>query len=299
MQRRTEGKHVTWINLSSPTRKEGEDLAEEFNLHPLVVDQLVSPSWNTKVEVFPSLLFLTLFFPAYERTEKRTFQQVFSVAATKNTLICSHAGSLAPLEKLFEEYERRPPKEKNSGYLLYTILHALWEDCAAKVQRIDEKLSFIEERIFHGEEKQMLKELSLAKADIIDFWKIVRPQKGVLTSLKEQHVSFFDKELAPYFSHLRNHWARTMSRLFTYRETVQALEDTNNALLNHKTNEIVMTLTIFSVIVFPLTLIASLFGMNTVFLPLVGLRGDFWIIIGIMAAGVLGMLGYFKARRWL
>ena len=183
---------------------------------------------------------------------------------------------------------------------MYHLLHELWEDSEHKVQKIDRKLTFIEESIFEGKERKMLKEISFVKADIINFWRIIRPQKGVFTSLRDLSTDFFDGEhYVPYFSHLRNHWARIMSTLIIAKETINSLEQTNNALLTDKTNEIVKLLTIFSVIVFPLTLLAAIFGMNTEFLPLVGTPGDFWIITTIMAIGTLFMIAFFKKKGWL
>ena len=90
-----------------------------------------------------------------------------------------------------------------------------------------------------------------------------------------------------------------MSTLIIAKETINSLEQTNNALLTDKTNEIVKLLTIFSVIVFPLSLLAGIFGMNTKFLPLVGLPGDFWIITAIMAAGTISMIAFFKKKGWI
>ena len=137
------------------------------------------------------------------------------------------------------------------------------------------------------------------KTDIINFWNILRPQKGVFTSLRDDAKGVLDKESTPYFSQLRNQWARLASKLIGYKESIAELEETNNSLLNDKTNEIVKLLTLFSVIVFPLTLLAALLGMNTKYLPIVGLPGDFWIITGIMFVGIVGMIWFFKKRRWI
>ncbi|TSC97643.1 MAG: magnesium transporter [Parcubacteria group bacterium Greene1014_47] len=189
--------------------------------------------------------------------------------------------------------------EQGAPLLMYFLLHELWEDCGVKIQRIGKKLETIEESIFQGREKEMLREISFVKADVINFWKIARPQKGVVTSLRDTASESFGKEIAPYFSHLRNHWARATSNLIAYKETVEALEDTNNSLLSYKTNEIVRILTVFSVILLPLTLISQLFGMSTTSLPFAGKTYDFWIVIGMLLAAFLVTVGYFKSKKWL
>tara|TARA_Y100000310_G_scaffold341849_1_gene442450 strand:- start:7060 stop:7974 length:915 start_codon:yes stop_codon:yes gene_type:complete len=295
---------VTWVDIQNPTKEDVEYLRKNFEFHPLVLDRVLPPSWSTTVEHFTSHLFLALFFPIYSKERKETRPRELDIIVTKNILVTAHYNSILPLKSLFDScnlYEESKKKymRQDAGLLLYNLLHKIWEDAGAKVSKIEKKLTRIEESIFEGREREMLSEISFVKADIINFWRIVRPQKGIVTSLKDITPEFFQKEYLPYFSHLRNHWARTMSTLITAKETIVSLEETNNALLTDKTNQIVKLLTIFAVIVFPLTLISSIFGMNTKVLPLVGLPGDFWIITAIMAVGTLFMIAFFKKKRWL
>jgi magnesium transporter len=295
---------VTWVDIDNPTKQDIEYLKKNFKLHPVIQEQLLVPSWSTKVEQLSSTLFLVLFLPIYSKERKETRPRELDVIVGSNFLITSHHNSILPLKAVFDEcnlYQEHKEKHmaQGSGYLMYEVLHKIWEDTGHKVEKIDKKLTAIEESIFDGREREMLTEISLAKADIINFWRIIRPLKGVFTSLRDTSGEYFGKESVPYFSHLRNHWARVISTLMTAKETINSLEQTNNGLLTDKTNEIVKLLTIFAVIVFPLTLISSIFGMNTKILPLVGLPGDFWIIAAIMAGATVFMMAFFKKKKWL
>ena len=299
-----QGPSVTWIDIQDPKQEDIVYLQKEFNFHPLALDQLIPPSWSTKVETFPDHLFLVLFFPSYNKEKRESRPRELDVIATKNTLITSHYNSVIPLKEVFGKCnlyaeEKEKWMTRGTGYLLYHILHELWEDCNTKINRIDQKLITIEESIFKGKEREMLKEISLVKADIINFWKIVRPQKGPITSLRDESGAFFGPQFIPYFSSLRSHWAKVASSLLAHKDTIEALEDTNNALLSHKTNEIMKILTMFSVALLPLTLLAGIFSMNTKLLPITGMSNDFWVISGIMAASALLTIGYFKKKKWL
>ena len=295
---------ITWVDIQDPTKEDVDYLREEFQLHPMVLEQIIPPSWGTRVEQFASTLFLVLFLPVYSKERKETRPRELNIIAGKDFLITNHYNSVLPLKALFDEcnlYEDRKEEYMGKGIalLLHRVLHNVWEDISKKVRKIDRKLTIIEESTFEGKERAMLSEISFAKADITNFWRIIRPQKGVLTSLRDDAEDFFGGEhYTPYFAHLRNHWARIMSTLIIAKETINSLEQTNNSLLTDKTNEIVKLLTIFSVIVFPLTLLAALFGMNTKILPLVGIPGDFWIITGLMSAGTLLMIAFFKKKKW-
>ena len=297
-------KSITWVDIQDPTKEDVEYLKETFQLHPVVLQQIIPPAWTTKVEHFTSHLFLVLFVPNYNKERKATRPRELDVICGKNFLVTSHYSSILPLKAVFDEctlYEEKREEHmgKGMGLLLYRVLHKILEDGGAKTLQIEKKLTLIEESIFQGREREMLKEISFAKADIIDFWRIIRPQKSTFTSLRDIAPEFFGEETVHHFSHLRNHWARIMSTLLTAKETINSLEQTNSALLTDKTNEIVKILTIFAVIVFPLSLLAAIFGMNTEYLPIVGLPGDFWIVTGLMLAGTIFMIAVFKRKKWL
>ena len=296
---------ITWVDIQDPAKEDVEFLRENFQLHPMVLEQIIPPSWSTRTEQFASNLFLVLFFPLYNKERKETRPRELDVIVGSNFLITSHYSSILPLKATFDEcnlYEDSKEQHmgKGVGLLLYRVLHTILENTGKKTGKVDRKLTLIEESIFKGKEREMLSEISLAKADIINLWRIVRPQKGVFTSLRDNGADFFDGEhYTPYFSHLYNHWARIMSTLIIAKETINSLEQTNNALLTDKTNEIVKLLTIFAVIVFPLSLLAAIFGMNTEYLPIVGLPGDFWIVTGLMLIGTIFMIAIFKRKKWL
>lgn len=295
---------ITWIDIQDPGKEDVDFLRGKFSFHPLVFDQIIPPSWTTKVETFPGHLFLVLFVPVYNKQRGEMRGRELDIIAAKDLLITTHYTSILPVKKLFDqcnlyEEQRKKYMAQGAGMLLHLVLHEISQDCGIKISRIGKKLETIEESIFQGKEKEMLKEISIVKADIINFWKIIRPQKGVVTSLRDSALEFFGQETAPYFSHLRNHWARAMSNLFAYKETIESLENTNSSLLSYKTNEIVRILTVFSVILLPLAFISQLFGMNTTFLPFGGKTYDFWIVIGMLFAAFVITIGYFKSKKWL
>ena len=295
---------VTWIDIQDPQTEDIEYLRKDFHFHPLVLEQIIPPSWSTKVETFSDHLLLILSFPSYNKEKRESRPRELDIIVAKDILITSHYDSMPSLKDVFDACSKNAQEQEQwtaqgAGYLLYHVLQTLWEDCSAKINRIDHKLSAIEESMFQGKEREMLKEISIVKTNIIAFWKIVRPQKGPLTSLRDISGEFFGAEFAPYFSSIRNHWARVASNVLTQKETVEAFEDTNAALLSHKTNEIMKELTMFSVALLLLTLISGIFSMNTQLLPITGMPNDFWIIAGIMTASALLTIGYFKGKKWL
>ena len=299
-----EGSNVTWVDIQNPTKDDVDFLREKYGFHPLVLNALIPPAWRTKVESFPSYLFFIFYLPSYSKTQQHTRARELDVIVGKNILVTSHYKPIVPLKAFFDtcnlyEEKQRDYMSKAGGDLLFHVLDTMRQNTLLKLDRISKKLQHIEDQIFNGDERSMLQEISYAKADIIDFLMIVKPQGEILESLQKEGKEFFGEDIDPYFSHLLGDWSQTRNNLETYKETIQGLEETNNSLLTDKTNEIVKVLTIFSVIVFPLSLLAAIFGMNTQDLPLTGYRGDFWVISGIMLVGIVGMIGFFKHKKWM
>ena len=194
---------------------------------------------------------------------------------------------------MYEEKLREYTKD-GVGQLLYTIIKEILNACFPKWSHIKQNIDKIEDAVYEQDYKSNVKQISLVKRDIIGFQRIIESEKSVLEDLIEGAKVYFNKNLIPYFSNLLSLYRQIDSILLTNSKTLSALEATNESLLNTWTNEVIRLLTIFSVIVFPLTLMAGIFGMNTRYLPFVGRRGDFWIIIGIMVVSSFVMLIFFK-----
>jgi magnesium transporter len=160
------------------------------------------------------------------------------------------------------------------------------------------KLERIEDEIFEGRSKEVVRDISNVKQEIINFRKIVRPQRAVFTDLERTKQRYLAEDLDLYFDDINDASERVWQILETYKETVEALEATNESVLSHQLNDVLRVLTVLSVVFLPLTLIASIFGMNVSF-PGFDDAVPFWIIIAAMLALAAGMIAFFKRRHWL
>ncbi len=168
------------------------------------------------------------------------------------------------------------------------------------LRKIGNKLDVLEEEIFEGRSEEVVRDISNVKQEIINFRKVIRPQRQVLRDLekvKERYLSP-DMDLEIYFDDVVDAHERIWDMLENDKEVIEALEDTNESVLSHRVNDILRVLTSISVIVLPLTLLASIWGMN------VGVPGErnmtaFWVIVGAMIVLLLGMVTYFRRRGWL
>ncbi|MEK7510438.1 MAG: magnesium transporter CorA family protein [Patescibacteria group bacterium] len=298
------GPTVTWVDIQNSAQEDVEYLRKTYQFHPLILDELIPPASRTKVESFSDHLFFVYYFPVFNKTHRHTTPRELDVIVGKDVLVTSHYNSIIPLKALFDScnlYEESRNEYMNGAgaYLLFQLFKRMQDSIFIKLDRINKKLHQVEEQIFQGKEREMLKEISFVKTDIINFWRIVNPQGEVLESLTREGGAFFGREFEPYFTRLLGEWSKAKNDLVTSKETIESLEQTNNALLTDKTNEIVKLLTLFSVIFLPAVLITGIFSMNVGYIPLVGIRGDFWLIVGLMGSGVASMIWYFKKKKWI
>ena len=185
-----------------------------------------------------------------------------------------------------------------SGYLLYHVLDDLFDYCFPILDKIGHKLDTIEDRMFEERAEDVVRDLSNVKQEIISYRKIIKPERATLRLLDRHAGRYLPESLEGYYDDIVDAAERIWDLLDNYKEVVEALEDTNESVLSHRQNDVLRLLTTFSVLLLPLTLLASVFGMNVAF-PGEGTREAFWIIVAGMVAVVATLAAYFRYKRWL
>jgi magnesium transporter len=296
---------LRWINIERPTPLDIAWLEEHFEFHPLAYEDVQSRNQRPKIDEYDDYLFIVLHFPVFDKTVGRLNAGELDIFVGPDYLITIPNTPLQPVEYLFErarasEDLRQQIFSQGSGYLLYRIVDYAFDYCFPMLGKIGNKLDRIENDIFEGRSEEAVRDISNAKQEIINFRKIIRPQRTVLRDLERTKHRYLasDADLEIYFDDIVDASERIWDMLENFKEVVEALEDTNESVLAHRVNNVLRVLTSISVIVLPLTLMASIFGMNTG-VPGEGSIHAFWIIIATMVALLVGMLLYFRHRRWL
>jgi magnesium transporter len=210
---------------------------------------------------------------------------------------------LPPLSAMFERYRqkddlREDTFSKGPGYLLYKIVDTSVDASFPMLRKVGLKLERIEDEIFEGRSSEIVRDISEVKQEIINFRKIVRPQRAVLRDLERTKQRYLQEELEIYFDDISDAAERIWDTLENYKEVVEGLESTNEAVLSHRLNDSFRILTAASVVLLPLTLIASIFGMNV---PIPGERQPYAFvgIMLLMLVLLIVLVAYFRRRGWL
>jgi magnesium transporter len=294
---------LTWVHVTAPDQEVATELAARFGWHPLDVEDILSKRQRPKVDDYPEYLFAVLHFPWYDSAVQRLNAAELDIVLGPDYLVTMPNVPLLPVDRLFnrcaeDEEFREELFSKGSGRLLYEVLDDLFDYCFPILDKIAHKLDKIEDDIHEVRSEELVRDISNVKQEIISYRKIMKPQRPTLRVLERKVERFLPEDLELYFDDIVDASERIWDVLDNYKEVVEALEDTNESVIAHRHNDVLRVLTVFSVILLPLTLIASLFGMNVAY-PGEGTHAAFWVIVAIMVLTIFAMLGFFRWKRWL
>jgi len=290
---------LTWTDIAPPTEKETGYLAQNFPFHPLDLDDTISRIQRSKIDEYKEYLFLVFHFPIYRKAERVLTSSQVSVFIGPNYLITLHNGELKPLVKLFkecriDEESRREYLSQGSGFLLYRILDRLVDYCLPILNKVGSGIEEVEDAIFSDRKRDAIRKISRLRRDIIAFRRIIWPMRAVIGSLEPKVRRFVKKDLAVYFGDMVDHLDRIWDGLDEYKEIIEGLSDTYDSLATNRTNEVVRILTIIATILLPVTVVASIYGMN-ISLPF--MHSDYALLyVFLIMLVVIGGILYFLRR---
>jgi len=294
---------LTWVNIENPTERETEYLAQNYSFHPLDLDDCLSRIQRPKIDKYKDYLFLVFHFPVFNKEARVTTPSQLSVFIGERYLITLHKGELKPLVKLFKECQRDEESRQEylgegSGFLLYRIVDRLVDYCLPILSRVLDNIETVEDDIFSDRKIGTVKEISLLRRDIISFRRIIWPMRAVIGSLEPKVRRFAKQDMEAYFGDMTDHVDKIWDALDEYKEIIEGLSDTYDSLASNRTNEVMRMLTIIATILLPITVVASIYGMN-IPLPFQNSSYSLALVFFIMLVVICSMLYFFRRQRWI
>lgn len=302
---RIEAFGLTWLNIPSPTALEAQWLAANYDFHELDIEDVLSRrQQRSKIDEYPDYLFIVLHFPRYDKTTERLQAAELDVFLADDLLITLPKEPLKPLSAMWAQCESREEERarhmsKGAGYLVYEIVDRMYDYCFPILNRIAFKLDDIEDEIFEGKNERVVRSISNAKQEIINYRKIVKPQRPTLRGLERATQRYAPEDLEIYFDDIVDKSERIWDELENAKEVVEALDGTNEAVIRSRQNDLIRVLTLFSAVLLPLTLVTGFYGMNTGGLPFASHWWATLVVLGIMFAISGGLAWFFRRKRWL
>ncbi len=301
---------VTWIDMESPSSDDVAKIRREFDIHSMVAQEMSVPSLRPKVDVYSNAVYLVLYFPVYEHG-KPGFSDDGSHGSRevdfiigKDFIVTVHyerIDQFYDFTKLFEVGELMGSGKEESvdaGFVFFNIMKGLYRSIEDHLESINSNLKNIELMIFAGEERRMVERISNVNRSLLDFRWALKNHEDLLNSLESDAGELFDEHFPYYIRSLSNEYYKIVNVMESNKEIVNDLHSTNDSLLTAKTNEVMKFFTLLAFVTFPLSLVASIFSMNTQYTPLVHEPYGFWLIVIVMTMVMALMLVYFKRKRW-
>ena len=303
---RLESHGLTWINIDSPRETEISWLAESYDFHELDIEDVRSRRrQRAKIDEYDDYVFLVLHFPRFDKRTQRLQAAELNVFISKNLLITIPNESLKPISAMWSRCATRDEDRerfmgKGSGYLLYELVDAMFDYCFPILDKIGFKLDALEDEIFEGGGEDIVRDISNVKQEIINYRRIIQPQRPTLRRLEREVHEYAPQDLEIYFDDIVDKNERIWDLLEGYKEVAEALEATNESVITHRSNEIIRVLTVLSALMLPLTLITGFYGMN---IDALMFAHHGWLsvlfVVTVMVATAAGLLGWFRHRRWI
>lgn len=275
----------------------------EANIPLAFTDDLTSMTPRTEALYEKGAVKITLDFPIVKRTDISHPHEIKCIA-TKNYLVTIHFEDIQALDQFKKDFEvvallKRSGQKATGGHLFTTLLLRLYKALDNKLDYLAGKLQEIDAALFDEREKEMVVEISRAGQRLTAFRQALGAHDPALDQLYKGISTAFGKSYQAEVVKINEQYLHLLRRVDRQRQTLIELRETNNALLTTKQNEIMKILTIVAFTTFPLTLFASIFGMNAIHMPIIGQPGDFWIITMSMLAVSIGFFTFFKYKKWM
>ena len=307
MLRIAKGTKITWYDLESPTAEDVLKLKGELSVHPLVLDELIPQVRHPKLDMYGSHLFLVLTIPTLEPqngTHLTVRLDELDIIFGTSWVVTSHYRELQPVNELFAQTqnERKEHIEyldnEDPATLIYAILSRILREAITSLGVIEERIDGIERSVFSKRQRELVSELSELRHTIIDFRRALSPSRPVFRALDDAGPALLGTETLPYFRNLTGRIEQIATLISTLKDTIEALVETNQALLTTRTNDIVRTFTVVTALLLPPALVTSIFSMNLEY-PFQVSTNSFWLVNGVAVATVIIPWLFLKKRNWL
>jgi magnesium transporter len=293
---------INWINIDG-IHDNGiiNKISTHFNLHTLLIDDILQTNEQAKAEEYDDLLFFRLQMLYKIEGSSIDYEQM-SFVLGKNYLITFQEKEGDLFDSLREriKLDLGKVRKQKSDYLFYRMLDIVVDNYYVILNSIGERIESLEDDIYeHGPTNKVFGQIQQLKKEIIYLRKAVFPLREAINKVIKDEYGFIEEENIRYFSDIYEHVIHLIDSLDTYKDLGSGLIDTYINMQNSRMNEVMKVLTIIATIFIPLTFIAGVYGMNFEFMPELQMKWAYPIVWIIMLVVVAIMLIYFKRKKWL
>ena len=295
---------ATWIDITHPSAADVEALHRRFpHIHPLNLEDIRSRIERPKLDQDDDYLFLVLHFPLWDARNELSRASEVDIFLGPDYVVTVHDSALKPLTAAFEacqidDNERKRLLGRGANHALHALIDGLVDYVFPILNKVDKRVHAIEDSLFESNAKHVIQEIALLRRDIISLRRIIRAQIPIVQQLETCEHPILHERMEEYFGDIVDHLFKLRDIADENFEIINSFADTADTLASYRINEVMRILTVISVVMLPLTLVSSIYGMN-IGLPFADNPHAFTMAAGIMLIIALLMLYLFRRRHWL
>lgn len=297
-----ESARTSWINVDGVHDVEQiQHIGASFGLHPLVIEDIVHTGQRPKVEDYESHLFVVLRMLRWsEKTEQIDDEQV-SIALGPSWVLSFQEREGDVFDPVRERLVSNRGRIRKQGpdYLAYALIDAVVDHYFSILETLGDRIESLGEEMTENPKREDLQAIRHMKRELLFMRKSVWPLREVLGSIQRDESELVEESTRPYLRDVYDHTIQIIDTVETFRDMVSGLMDVYLSSISNRMNEVMKVLTIIATIFIPLSFVAGLYGMNFVFMPELQWRFGYFAILGVMLSMGVGMLLYFRRRKWL
>lgn len=294
---------MCWINVEGLNDVSIiQDLAEQFTIHPLTVEDILNIEQRPKIEEFDGYIFLTLKMLHWNNEKSTLSVQQISIIFGKNFLLSFMESDTSIFDLIrikLQSSSNQRLRQQNSDYLAYRLLDAIVDEYFVVLESMGEQIEIVEEKIITEPTPQNSRIIYRLKRQMLLLRKSIWPLREVVSHLLYEEETQITKFTRAYLRDLYDHTMQAIDTIETFRDMLSSMLDMYLSGLSIRMNEIMKILTIITTIFIPITSISSIYGMNLPNIPLMKSKWGFTIVAAMMATSVLLMMRYFRKKKWI
>lgn len=293
---------VSWINIDGVHEVEAiEKMGRHFNIHPLVLEDIVNTGHRPKAEDFEDYVYIVLKMLYYDEEENQVRSEQVSLILGSSYLISFQEKEGDVFDAVRERIRKGKGRIRQAGadYLAYALMDAIVDQYFLIMEIFGEKIEALEEELVENPRARILETIHTVKREMIYFRKQVWPLREIIGGLTRGEYSFISESTAVYLRDVYDHTIQVIDTLESMRDVLGGMLDLYLSTISYKMNEVMKVLTIIATIFIPLTFIAGIYGMNFKYMPELEWHWGYFMVWGIMVIVMAAMVVYFKKRTWL
>jgi magnesium transporter len=292
-----------WVDIDANDRAQHALLEKVFGLHPLAIEDTLSPKTRVKLEEYGSYVFIVVRSVRFDHKTDDPYDidtiNLYAVLGPKY-LVTIHSAPVRAVDEVKDRMERSSDKlDRGVEMVLYGLLDTIVDEYIPMVDQVDDLVDTLEQKLFEAYDPAAIQEIFQLKRLVVQLRRHLAPLREVLNVITNRPHECIAPQAQLYFRDVYDHTIRIVESLESVRDLLATVLDTYLTQTSNRMNQVMKQLNVVATISLPLVVIGGIFGMNFSWMPMTHSPWGFFSALGIMAASALLIWWFLKRRQWM